>query len=479
MTMPAPSVPPAAAIPVCESGADIAVVAGSHRPAQPPTSTAPTCSVSQPTPDSACSTVAPTGNSTTDGCATAPRTVSTSDPGSSGWPTCRNHSEPLRDSSARLASVSTFCTSVGRPFTPRSAVCGGLYVGSAAFPDSSAAVAHRAFHHVVHAGPVDDRDQDLPGLDRVGGDLRPVQDEVRQPADEEAVLLPQRVSGGAVDDHHRLAARDPDGLDLRVDREAGAAAAAQPALGDEPAGAGGTQRPEPGAVLAQAHRPPVRPHSGQQSRHARAGRGGAPRPLGHCRHLPALPHPGRPLAGELTARRRGRRRLARHVLAHPLAGGGLLRPVWPVVGRRAHFCPVVCVVPERFDQPGANGPCLAQVKTTATAHAVSSTALARSSARRGQPATIRQAMASSTNATQARVNSTDHVLRTSEPVPRVCTTASGQHRYAVQCTARQVSYPIRWRSRLVTIIAITRSEASAPSPIQIGRYVPMNGIRDS
>ena len=141
MTMPAPSVPPAAAIPVCESGADIAVVAGSQRPAQPPTSTAPTCSVSQPTPDSACSTVAPTGNSTTDGCATAPRTVSTSDPGSSGWPTCRNHSEPLRDSSARLAKVSTFCTSVGRPFTPRSAVCGGLYVGSATFPDSSAAVA--------------------------------------------------------------------------------------------------------------------------------------------------------------------------------------------------------------------------------------------------------------------------------------------------------------------------------------------------
>src|SRR6185369_16438052 len=125
----------AAAIPACESGVASAVVAGSQRPAHPPTSTAPTGSVSQPTADSAASTVAPTGTSTTAGCATAPRTVSTSDPGSACVPTCRNQPEPYRASRARLASVSTFWTSVGRPFTPRSAVCGGRNVGSAAPPD--------------------------------------------------------------------------------------------------------------------------------------------------------------------------------------------------------------------------------------------------------------------------------------------------------------------------------------------------------
>jgi hypothetical protein len=70
-------------------------------------------------------------------------------------------------------------------------------------------------------------------------------------------------------------------------------------------------------------------------------------------------------------------------------------------------------------------------------------------------------------------------LRVSVPVPRVCTTASGQHRYDVQWIARQVPYPIRGRSRLDTVAAIARSEDSVPSPVQNHRYVPMNGTTDS
>ena len=56
------------------------------------------------------------------------------EPGSSAVPTLRNQSGPYRAISARCASVSTFCTSVGRPTTPRSKTRGGLNRGIAGSP---------------------------------------------------------------------------------------------------------------------------------------------------------------------------------------------------------------------------------------------------------------------------------------------------------------------------------------------------------
>ena len=51
---------------------------------------------------------------------TAPESVTSADPGSSGVPISRNQRAPWRAISARWASVSTFWTSVGRWLTPRS-----------------------------------------------------------------------------------------------------------------------------------------------------------------------------------------------------------------------------------------------------------------------------------------------------------------------------------------------------------------------
>ena len=48
------------------------------------------------------------------------RTVRSIVPGFCGVPIPRNHSAPKRATRATWASVSTFCTNVGRPPTPRS-----------------------------------------------------------------------------------------------------------------------------------------------------------------------------------------------------------------------------------------------------------------------------------------------------------------------------------------------------------------------
>ena len=63
--------------------------------------------------------------SSTHGSRTAPSTVTSIDPGSAGVPTAPNQDAPYRAISARWASVSTFCTSVGRPPSPCSESRGG------------------------------------------------------------------------------------------------------------------------------------------------------------------------------------------------------------------------------------------------------------------------------------------------------------------------------------------------------------------
>ncbi len=76
----------------------------------------------------------PSANSYTPGRATAPTVVVRTDPGSSVVPTDPYHSAPKRATSARLASVSTFCTRVARPRTPRSYGRGGTETGLASPP---------------------------------------------------------------------------------------------------------------------------------------------------------------------------------------------------------------------------------------------------------------------------------------------------------------------------------------------------------
>ena len=126
-------------------------------------------------------------------------------------------------------------------------------------------------------------------------------------------------------------------------------------------------------------------------------------------------------------------------------------------------------VPARRAQPGFNGPCSANATVPTTEAATSARAPSRSPARAGQSRSRRAASAATTPATHAAVSSCSHAERASVPVPRPCSTATGQQAYAAQCTARQARRPSRARSTLVTISATSRSKASAPKPSHSGR----------
>ena len=126
-------------------------------------------------------------------------------------------------------------------------------------------------------------------------------------------------------------------------------------------------------------------------------------------------------------------------------------------------------VPARRAQPGFNGPCSANT-TVPTTEAADERESAESQPRpAGQSRSRRAASAATTPATHAAVSSASHVERASVPVPRPCSTATGQQTYAAQCTARQARRPSRARSTLVTISAMSRSKASAPKPSHSGR----------
>ena len=95
------------------------------------------------------------------------------------------------------------------------------------------------------------------------------------------------------------------------------------------------------------------------------------------------------------------------------------------------------------------------------------------------PATTRASTASETSATQPKPRSSSQPRRASLPVPNECRTATGHEAYASQWKARQSFGPTRARSRLVTTSASRRSNATVPSPSQIGRYGEMNGTKAS
>ncbi len=108
-------------------------------------------------PPAACRTAvsgAPSGTSSTPGTRTAPLTVTSIVPGSAAVPASRNQSGPYRTSRPRWASVSTLCTSVGRPRTPFSDTRGGVLRGSAG-PPSTARTTADSWPDTKPAGAVD------------------------------------------------------------------------------------------------------------------------------------------------------------------------------------------------------------------------------------------------------------------------------------------------------------------------------------
>ena len=93
--------------------------------------------------------------------------------------------------------------------------------------------------------------------------------------------------------------------------------------------------------------------------------------------------------------------------------------------------------------------------------------------------TSRQTTAASTVSPQAMPRKAIQPARASVPVPSEWSIATGQHAYASQCTAFHARVPILRRSKLVTTSASRRSNASAPSPSQNGRYGDRNGTKAS
>ena len=276
----------------------------------------------------------------------APVTVISAVPGVAPRPVSRYQPGPRRAISAAAARLSTFWTSVGRPPIPRSKGRGGVVVGRASpsltkwtAADSSPAtyVAGRVddSERQPDVGPLGDRaaereagvavlgsdvELDPVGADGVGGDQRPVEDEMRPKAEQRPVLRAERLALGAVDEDDRSSA-GPGGLlgdrsPLAPDREAGPAAAEQPAClegRDRVPGRRAVRPPaEAGAMVAERFGPGRGRWAGEQaqvhvSRSARPARPGSGR---RCRPRPPAAgcgSSGRPRVGR-TARRRRRRR---------------------------------------------------------------------------------------------------------------------------------------------------------------------------
>ena len=81
----------------------------------------------------------------------------------------------------------------------------------------------------------------------------------------------------------------------------------------------------------------------------------------------------------------------------------------------------------------------------------------------------RQSTSSTTAAADPSATSPNQLAFASLPVPNAWTSATGHAAYASQCTSFHERSPIRPRTRLVAISASKRSNATAPSPSQMGR----------
>ena len=132
---PTPRSAPSSSRPALVSGAVAASAQESQLPPYPPTSSAANGAAGPPARSRISGRGVPGAASTTPGRWTAPRSVSSTVPGSSGVPTARNQPAPWRAISATWAKVSALASTVGRPSTPRSAVRCGETVGRAGPPD--------------------------------------------------------------------------------------------------------------------------------------------------------------------------------------------------------------------------------------------------------------------------------------------------------------------------------------------------------
>ncbi len=126
-------------------------------------------------------------------------------------------------------------------------------------------------------------------------------------------------------------------------------------------------------------------------------------------------------------------------------------------------------VPLRFAQPVDSGPDGNQAMSAAGTASEAASAPALTPAWFGQPAEARAQTAAITVSTHAPVTRSSQCVFASLPVPRPCTTATGQEAYASQWVERQSRWPRRRRSMLVTVSASSRSNATAPSPSHSGR----------
>ena len=132
--------------------------------------------------------------------------------------------------------------------------------------------------------PRGDGHHDVVGADRGGGGGRAVEDEVRDPLEQHAVLRAHGLALGAVDDDDLAAAARGDGGQLRRGGERRAAAPAKRRLlaGTDEVTRPGRRRAVDRQVAAQVD-DAVASHPGQDARQGRAGRAGR--------------HPGTPRSG--------------------------------------------------------------------------------------------------------------------------------------------------------------------------------------
>src|SRR5450755_311260 len=93
-------------------------------------------------------------------------------------------------------------------------------------------------------------------------------------------------------------------------------------------------------------------------------------------------------------------------------------------------------VPARAAQPAASGPPGSHTSSPSGTTAEAIRAVTRAPALAGQPAVARATTATIMTITQPPVTASIQAILVSLPVPRPCSTATGQQAYAAQCVAR-------------------------------------------
>src|SRR5512133_3468767 len=119
-------------------------------------------------------------------------------------------------------------------------------------------------------------------------------------------------------------------------------------------------------------------------------------------------------------------------------------------------------VPARLAQPARSGPSRNQTSAPSAKATVAVPMPTRSASPPRAAVATRQSAAATTEIVQADASNTSQEERAALPDPS-------------QCTARQARRPSWLRSKLVTISARSRSNATVPSPSHNGRYEAMNG----